>query len=475
MSTGWIRKLRASVAIASVAAATPGLTAAAGAGGVRPNFLVFIADDQSHGDVGLDGTGAVRTPHLRALAGEGLRFTHAFVASPSCGPSRTAFLTGLWPARNGAERNHQPRRAGIPGLIPQLQGLGYEVAAIGKVAHADWAKTYGFDFTGGVRRGFEDASEIESFLRTRRTERPLCLLVGTRHPHTPWGDSAGYDPAAIELPPTHVDTAETRTMRARYLADVTRADALLGRVRGLVSAHVPGETVCVYTADNGGQWPFGKWNLYDAGIRVPLVIAWPGRIATGASSTAMVCWPDLLPTLIELAGGTVPAGLDGKSFAAVLRGAAADHRDRVFATHSGDGDFNVYPMRSVRTRGWKYIRNLYPEFQHHSHISRAEGAEGIVYWRSWLAAARSDAGAAAIMRRAAERPAEELYDLNADPFETRNLAEDPRHAAVLAGLRRDLDEWMRSQEDQRTVFGVPLRRGEPVTPVVPAAAKKAGR
>ena len=111
MSTGWIRKLRASVAIASVAAATPGLTAAAGAGGVRPNFLVFIADDQSHGDVGLDGTGAVRTPHLRALAGEGLRFTHAFVASPSCGPSRTAFLTGLWPARNGAERNHQPRRA----------------------------------------------------------------------------------------------------------------------------------------------------------------------------------------------------------------------------------------------------------------------------------------------------------------------------------------------------------------------------
>jgi arylsulfatase A-like enzyme len=79
------------------------------------------------------------------------------------------------------------------------------------------------------------------------------------------------------------------------------------------------------------------------------------------------------------------------------------------------------------------------------------------------------------MRWAAERPAEELYDLNADPFETRNLAEDPRHAAVLAGLRRDLDEWMRSQEDQRTLFGVPLRRGEPVTPVVPAAAKKAGR
>ncbi len=216
-----------------------------------------------------------------------------------------------------------------------------------------------------------------SFLAARDASKPLCLFVGTRHPHTVWNAERTYDPAAVKIPPTHIDTAVTREERASYLTDITKADTLLGEVRALVREKVSGDTIFIYTADHGGAWPFSKWTLYDSGIRIPLIIAWPGHLKPATTSDAMVCWPDLLPTFIELAGGQVPAGLDGKSFAGLLRGTNTVHRDRIFATQSGDGDFNVYPSRSIRTRDWKYIRNLHPEFQHHTHISRSSGPSGL--------------------------------------------------------------------------------------------------
>jgi arylsulfatase A-like enzyme len=437
-----------------------------------PNIVVFIADDHTMLDSQAYGSTEVRTPHMARLAAEGLKFTHAFVASPSCGPSRTAPLTGLWPARNGAEPNHRPKRPEVASLPPVLRALGYEVAAIGKVAHNTYAKDHGFDYVEGPNPGFADTAAVAKFLSSRDPSKPLCLFVGTRHPHTVWSADRTYAPAAVKIPPTHVDTAETREQRARYLTDVTKADTLLGEVRALARERIPGDTLFIYTADHGAAWPFSKWTLYDAGIRTSLLAVWPGHLKPGTVSDAMVCWPDLLPTFIELAGGRVPAGIDGRSFAAVLRGTATAHRDRVFTTHSGDGDFNVYPIRSVRTREWKYIRNLHPEFQQHSHISRSSGSSGLVYWKTWLAAAEKEPGAAAIVRRYSVRPAEELYDLSADPHEQRNLAADPRHASRLADLRAELTAWMTQQGDRQAVFGQPLRQGEPVTIINPAGGKK---
>ncbi len=430
----------------------------------RPNIVVFITDDQSQLDGEPYGSKEVRTPKMTRLASEGMKFTHAFVASPACGPSRTALLTGLWPARNGAEPNHMPKRAGVASLPPVLRALGYEVGAIGKVAHNTYAKDHGFDFIEGPNPGFSETSAVAKFLTTRDRSKPLCLFVGTRHPHAPWSANDGYDPAALTLPPTHVDTPVTRTQRAQYVTDVTKADTLLGEVRALVREKIPGDTLFVYTSDHGAQWPFAKWTLYDAGIRVPLIIVWPGRIKPGVTNDALVCWPDLLPTFIELVGGQVPSGLDGQSFAGILRGTTTTHRERVFTTHSGDGDYNVYPSRSVRTRDWKYIRNLHPEFQRHSHVTRVDSdTVGNVYWKTWLAAARTSPAAAAIVGRFTEQPAEELYDLTVDPHEQHNLAADSRHVDRLASLRAELTAWMKQQGDQGTVFGQPIRSGEPVT------------
>ena len=429
----------------------------------RPNIVVFISDDHSQLDSQAYGSTEVRTPNMAKLAAEGLRFTHAFVASPSCGPSRTAMLTGLWPARNGAEPNHKPKNPGIASLPPVLRALGYETAAIGKVAHNGHAKEHGFDYIEGPHPGFEDTAAVAKFLAARDAAKPLCLFVGTRHPHTVWSTELAYDPADVKIPPTHFDDPTARAERARYLTDVTKADTLLGEVRALVREKVPGDTLFVYTADHGAALPFAKWSLYDAGVRVPLIVAWPDHIKPGTTSDAMVCWPDLLPTFIELAGGQVPAGLDGRSFADVLRGKATTHCDRVFGTHSGDGAFCIYPIRSLRTRDWKYIRNLHPEFQYHTHMSRATGPHRPLFWDTWLDAAKTNPAAAAVVNRYIQHPAEELYDLNADPFELHNLVANPQQAERLAAMRTELSAWMKEQGDQETVFGKPLPLGEPVT------------
>ncbi len=410
----------------------------------KPNLVLFIADDLGYLDTSVAGAKDVRTPNVKRLAEAGMNFTHAFVTSPACAPSRASILTGLWPMRTGAMNNHAPPRAEVRKLPVYLRELGYEVAAFGKVAHYNQDKLYGFDHYDASAA----ASTVSTWISGRPASRPLCLIVGTHQPHVPWPDRTEYDPAKVAVPSTHIDTPETREYRARYYADVTTADAELGEIWDLARTKLGGDTLFVFTSDHGGQWPFGKWNLYDAGTRVPLIASWPGVVSAGTTTPAMVSLADLLPTFIDCAGGKAPAGLDGRSFAPALRGTSADHRDRIFTTHSRDKDMNVYPIRSVRSRDWKYIRNLKPETEHSTHIDKGNVASGSGYWKSWENRAKSDPAAAAVVERYRRRPAEELYDLRADPLEVRNLASDPAHADVLAGLRKDLDAWMKSQGDE---------------------------
>lgn len=429
------------------------------AGAARPDLVVFLSDDHGQLDSTPYGATDVRTPAMQRLADQGMTFTHAFIASPACAPSRAALLTGLMPARNGAEANHSYKRDDVASLPEVLRALGYLTAAFGKVAHGpkDIAR-HGFD----VYDAQHDAAFVEKFLRERDRTKPLCLFVGTHEPHVPWPDLEGYVPSRIILPPTHLDTPETREFRARYYTDVTKADTRLGEVMDLARRHLdPRRTLFVYTSDHGAQWPFAKWNLYDAGIRVPLLAAWEGVIQPGSRSTAMVQWIDLLPTLIAAAGGEVPAGIDGRSFLPVLHGRQAALRDVIFTTHSGDGRMNVYPMRSLRTSDWKVIVNLHPEFAYTTHIDKALARDGGRYWISWFEAARTQPAAAAVVQRYHQRPALELYDLRSDPHEQRNLAEDPAQAARLQEMRAQLDRWMWAQGDKQTVFNEPRLLSDP--------------
>jgi arylsulfatase A-like enzyme len=421
---------------------------------LRPNIVVFLADDLGWSDCSVSGNNDARTPNMTRVARDGMTLTHAFVASPSCAPSRAALLTGLTPARNGAMFNHTSPDKEFKTWPTYFHELGYETAAIGKVAHYATVKSYGFEHFSHFKYHEDDCvSAAVEWLRKRADARPLCLFVGTNWPHVPWPKPGQFD-GSTPVPPSLVDTAETREWMTRYASAVQLADRDLGIVYDAAFKALGDNTLFIFTSDHGAQLPFGKWNCYDAGLRTPLVAVWPGRIKGGSQSNAMVSWVDLLPTSLHAAGGNPPPPgmasqqLSGQSFLDVLLGKQTQHRDHIFATHSGDGRMNDYPIRALRSRDWKYIRNLRPDSEHHTHIDQASGEDGRNYWSSWIKKAEADPTAAAVVQRYFRRPAEELYDLRVDPWELHNLANDPAHVDQLAQFRGQLDDQMRLEDDR---------------------------
>lgn len=430
-----------------------------------PNLVIFLSDDHGFFDSSVYGARDVRTPAMERLAKDGMAFDAVFTGSPTCVPSRSVMMSGLMPARNGALPNHSGLAPGVRTLPSFLKNLGYEVVHFGK-SHFQPAASYpGWthipsEIKGGPLNADLDTAAVEQWLAHRAGDgarKPVCMVVCSHSPHVYWRENTGYDPRTLSLPPTFVDTPETRSERAKYYSDVSFADQQLGQVYASCQKHLPRNTLFLYTSDNGPQWPFAKWSLYDAGIHLPFIAAWPGVIRPGTRSGALISFADILPTFVELAGGTPPGEIDGRSFAGVLRGRSSKHRDEIFAAHSGDRDFNVYPMRCVRTSRFKYILNLHPEFKYTTHIDVAGPNDGRIYFDSWVEKAKSDPSAAAVVKRYHEHPAEELYDVAADPHELRNLAADAQYRKILPDLRGRITRWMRSQGDKGEVFGHPVR------------------
>ena len=412
----------------------------------QPNIVMFLADDHGRAECSVYGSSEVRTPMMASLAEEGLTFNNAFVASPACGPSRSALLSGLMPARNGAEGNHVRPRPETQIMVKQLKLAGYEVLAFGKVAHGNYGMMAGFDAIYPKKTGL--AENVERILAERTSKKPLCLIVGDRRPHVPWTPEMVYDPMEVTLPAHFVDTPETREHWARYLTDITGMDDEMRRVDVAAERRFGNRNyLFIYTADHGGQWPFGKWNLYDSGINVPMLVRWPGKVKPGTRTDAMVSWIDIFPTLLDLVGGDIPPDIDGKSFADVLQGERTEHRDVIYTTHTGDKIMNVYPIRSVRTKRFKYIRNTHSDSYHsnHSDILRKDGAGA--YWDSWDEAAKNDPRAAGVITKYYQRPAVEFFDLEKDPQELVNLAGNPEYKAQIAKMSAMLDDWMKVQGD----------------------------
>ncbi|HSU66135.1 MAG TPA: sulfatase [Tepidisphaeraceae bacterium] len=423
---------------------------AAGVPARRPNIVFFIADDMSIKDSAAYGPTNIPGPNMAALASEGMTFDRAYATSPSCAPSRAALLTGCYNVRNGVMWNHQRADAAIKKWPAYFQALGYEVVAIGKVSHYAHVLSYGFDYAAFYNYHQDVCvEEAVKWLANRGSGKPLCLLVGTNFPHVPWPKQGILTPSTVELPAKVADTPETRVARTRYDAGVRRADSDLGLVRDAVAKHLPADnTIFLFSADQGAQWPFAKWNLYDAGLHVPLIVVWPGHVKPASRTAAMVSWLDILPTLLDAAGvdpKTAAPDIDGKSFLPVLRNAATEHRDRIFATHSGDGNINIYPTRSVLMGNLKYIRNLDPTLEYHTHIDLRP--QDTNYWPSWVEHAKTDPKIAALIHLYHHRPAEELYDLSTDPDELHNLTTDRTRASDLAKMRAALDEWMKANHD----------------------------
>ena len=435
--------------------------------GRPPHIVLFMADDFSWHDSGPYGATDVRTPNMARLAREGMRFDRAFAASPTCTPSRAAIYTGMFPFRNGAHSNHSLIKEGVRTLPDYFKELGYRVVLAGKT-HVGPREQFAFEYLKGsnfMPQGKKavlwtelDTAVVDKLLAEHdKAKQPLCLLVCTHSPHVFWMDAKGYDAKDVKVPPYLIDTPETRAMRAKYYTEVTHMDAQLGDVMTSLDKHgYADNAMLIFTADQGAQFPMAKWTLYDAGIRAPLIVRFPGQVKPASTSGAVVSLIDLLPTMLNAAGGPSPKDVDAISFLPVLRGETVAHRETTFAINTGDRNMNRSPMRAARTAKYKYILNLKPETPFKTHITDAGGEDGLFYWRSWEKhAAEGDERAKAAIARYRNRPAEELYDVEADPYELKNLAADPAHAATLAELREKLKAWRLQQGEDLNVVPMP--------------------
>lgn len=427
------------------------------------NIVLFIADDLGVNDIQPYGNITVKTPNLVRLAGQSVLFNNAFASSPTCAPSRSSLLTGLMPFRHGGHGNHAAVLENTRSIVHYLQPLKYRVAIAGKL-HVGPESSFplerivqtnvpepGYETKPGLNYDLQ-MDPVDKWLSAQQKSQPFCLIVADHSPHVIWPEKATYDPANVDIPFKHVDTRETRVARARYYTDISKMDSNLGKLLNSLERNGLSEnTMVVFTADQGPQWPFAKWSLYDDGVRVPLLVRWPGTTNEGKSTNAIVSLVDLVPSFVELAGGTAPGGIDGSSFLNVLKGQSSLHRKYVFATHTGDGQMNRSPMRMVRNEQYKYILNIAPENLYTTHMDRAKDHDGgREYWDSWRAASFTDQKAAAILWRYHNRPKEELYDITADPNELNNLAGDPAFRMVLDTLRTELMNWRVQQNDSAT-------------------------
>lgn len=419
----------------------------------HPDIVIVVADDVTWSDIGCYGSPDARTPNINKLAAQGMRMTHCFTGTAMCAPTRQQLYTGLFPVRNGAYPNHSKVRAGVKSMVHHLRALGYRVALSGKT-HFKPMESFPFEKIGKNR--------IDQFIE-RDAKQPHCLVYCSHNAHGPWtnGDPSRFDPSKLTLPPYYVDTPETRDLVQRYLAEIGALDDEVGLLMKQVEdAGRTDNTIFIFTSEQGACMPFAKWTCYDAGLRTATIIRWPKRIQAGSVSDALVQYVDIVPTLIEAAGGDpngidtgiegAPdggSGFDGRSFLSVLTGQAQTHRQYVFGVQTTRGIINgsdCYPIRSVRDRRYKLILNL----NHKTAFTNLVTRQSNPYWPSWKEKARTDPHAARLVHRYQHRPAMEFYDMQNDPHEMNNLAEDPAHAERLAVFRKQLDAWMKQQGDE---------------------------
>jgi N-sulfoglucosamine sulfohydrolase len=451
----------------------------------QPNILVFITDDQSWMHAGAYGIDrSLRTPGFDRVAKEGVLFQHAFCAAPSCAPSRAAFLTGrhIWQLEEGGVLFGRLKPSVFPLFTVTLADAGYELGYTGKVygpgsIEDDWSKKI-------AGRGFhrhklpaempglsphDYAANFGDFLETRDPGKPFCFWIGPTEPHLPYGpgrwQTEGKTLADAVLPGCLPDNETIRSEMLDYASEIEHADRHLAQVLETLEAKgLLRDTLVVVTSDHGNPLPRSKCNLYDSGSRVPLAICWPARIPGGRVVEDFVVLADVAPTLLQATGVAVPSSMRARSFWNVLESGKSGLVDpsRTFAVTAFEKhtiarrDGLGYPMRGIRTADWAYIRNAEPDrwpAGDPDYNGMPVGIFGDVdasATKEFLLAHATDRKVLPFYLRAfGRRPAEELYDMKADPSQLTNLAEKPELAATKEGLRKQLETFLTEQDDPR--------------------------
>jgi N-sulfoglucosamine sulfohydrolase len=438
-----------------------GFEAAPASEPARRNVLLLVADDLGL-DLGCYGNTTIKTPNLDALAKDGVRFTHAFATVSSCSPSRASLYTGLHTHTSGqyglAHATHNFQTFDNVKSLPRvLRDAGYRTGIIGKV-HVLPQAVYPFEVEistglGGNRNVVEMARRAKQFF-TDAADKPFFLVMGFGDPHRagrgfandvphPGVTEIRYDPKDVLLPYHLPDRDDARADLADYYQAASRLDQGVGHVLdALKETKHDGDTLVLFVSDNGIPFPGAKTTLYDAGLRLPLIVSSPVQKRRGLVNEAMVSFVDVMPTALEWAGVKPPTGLAGRSFLPVLEAETPKGWDVVYGSHQCHEVTMYYPIRMIRTRQHKLILNL----AHQLEFPFASDLYNSPTWQGVLKRGDRKLGKRDL-DRFLHRPREELYDLEKDPDELNSVAGDPKYSDVLKELHGRLREWQEKTKD----------------------------
>lgn len=433
-----------------------------------PNIVFILSDDHSYPFLGCYGRPEMKTPHLDAFAAQGMKFHRMFTGAPQCVPSRACFMTGRSPVACRITRFSSP----LPQdeiTYPEIlkQEAGYFVGVLGRSYHLDGSGRGG-EVSGRVfeahqmqtfkeRYDYIDASgqdnipeTMAAFFDQRPADKPYYLWVNFSDPHHPW-DSGNNppDPSKINVPGSLPDLPGVRSDLSRYEGEIEHMDGDFQRVLDIIKARAGLEnTLIIFTGDNGMAFPSGKGNLHDPGLNVPLILWWPGVIQPGSESHALISGEDIAPTCLEAAALKIPSRISGKSFLPLLRGQPFEARRHIFAERGphGSATFNenvsasgVDYSRAVRSDRYKLIYNVTP-----SHRYSPVDSAGDPGWKDIVKAHESKQLASEFetLWFTSPRAVYELYDLEKDPSELRNLAGQADMKEIEQQLKEALQEKM---------------------------------
>jgi len=465
------------------------------------NVVLLVTDDQSQ-DAGCYGNSVIKTPNLDAVARDGTLFTHAFCTTASCSASRSVILTGLHNHANGhyGHQHHYHKfnsYSNVSSLPVYLAKAGYRTARCGKF-HVAPDDVYRFEsvIAGNSRSPVVMANNCQAFIE-EESDQPFFLYFCTSDPHrgggqatelphqpdrfgNPQPDSKGYpeveevvyDPADVLVPGFLPDTPTCRAEIAQYYQSVSRVDQGLGRlIKVLRDAGHWDDTLLIYIADHGIAMPGAKTTLYEGGMRSPCIVRNPTLEKRGVVTNAMVSWIDIAPTILDFAGAvdhntgnvdkqfvdqipppprgtqtshvTKPGDLHGRSFLSVLDQETPEGWDEVNASHTFHEIQMYYPMRVVRTRQLKLIWNI----AHPLPFPFASDLWAAPTWQAQFKQGRDAPYGAKTVGTYIHRPEFELYDVQRDPHEGHNLADDPNYLATLEILKARLKAFQRQTND----------------------------
>ena len=431
------------------------LASAAQAADDRPNILWIIVDDMS-ANFSCYGETTIETPNVDRMAREGVKFTNAYVTAPVCSTCRSAFITGMYQTSIGAHHHRSGRgekKIFLPeGITPVpllFQAAGYHTSI------GSWAGRKGRKGKTDYNFEWDPAMYDSADWSDRKPGQPFFHQIQTSGGKMRGGNRAGAQSLAarakaqfgaatkssdVELPPYYPRDEVILEDWAAYLDSVRFTDLYVGQILArLKKEKILDNTLVIFMTDHGISHARGKQFLYDEGVHVPLVIRGPG-IDPATVREDLIEHIDIAAISLAAAGIPIPDYMQARDVLAKSykpRAAIFAARDRC--------DETVEHLRCVRTERYKYIRNFLPERPYLQPCAYKDKKDILVALRAAHAAGGLTAAQAQIL--ALTRPPEELYDLQYDPHEINNLADDAQHRETLLGLRKQLDDWMEATND----------------------------